>query len=75
MRDKRALARDMDEAAVAWVSSLTNTPMFAIKGITDIVGNKSAEEQFNKRVLSVSEQLSKNLQEFLDNLAKNNLTT
>jgi len=68
-------ARDMEAAAVAWVSSLTNTPMLAIKGITDIVGNKSAEEQFNKRVLSVSEQLSKNLQEFLDNLAKNNLTT
>lgn len=62
----------MEAAAVAWVSMLTKTPMFAIKGITDIVG-KHAKEQFDKNVLSVSERLSKDLQAFLDKLANNNL--
>ncbi|CDZ79352.1 5'-methylthioadenosine/S-adenosylhomocysteine nucleosidase [Legionella massiliensis] len=69
----RCAARDMEAAAVAWVSMLTTTPMFAIKGITHIVGSKNAKEQFDKRILSVSKLLSKNLQEFLDKLSNNNL--
>jgi len=69
---KKCAAKDMEAAAVAWVSMLTKTPMFAIKGITDIVGNKNTKEQFDNRVLSVSERLSKSLQAFLDKLANNN---
>ena len=42
-----ASVKDMEAAAVAWVAEITDTPMFAIKVVTDIVdGDRPTEEEF-----------------------------
>lgn len=47
MLEGEAAVKDMEGAAVAYVCRLYDTPMLAIKSVTDIVdGDKPAQEEF-----------------------------
>ncbi len=47
IRANGAIIKEMEAAAVAWVCRMTETPMFAIKVITDLIdGSVSAQKQF-----------------------------
>ena len=62
---------DMISAGVAWVGEITNTPTFAIKGITDRIDSPVNEStQFKKNVQLVVEKLPTVLQATLDQLIK-----
>jgi 5'-methylthioadenosine nucleosidase len=63
--------REMESAGVAWVSMIMKTPMLAMKGITDIVWNKSGQEQFEKNFSPVNKKLSEKVKEFLRFLSTN----
>ncbi len=58
--------REMEAAGVAWVSMLTQTPMLAIKGITDIVGSNTGHEDFEKNFSEVTKKLSEKIKDFLN---------
>ena len=48
----------MEAAAVAWVAEITNTPMFAIKVVTDIVdGDRPTEEEFFENLQAAAHSL------------------
>ncbi len=59
-------AREMEAAGVAWVSMLTQTPMLAIKGITDMVDSKTDYEDFEKNFAEITKQLSEKIRDFLN---------
>lgn len=61
-------AREMEAAGVAWVSMLAKTPMFAMKGITDIVGSETSHDDFKKHFSEVMNKVVDALKLFLDNL-------
>jgi 5'-methylthioadenosine nucleosidase len=61
--------REMEAAGVAWLSMLTNTPMFAMKGITDMIESKDGHDDFKKNFAQVTENLADKLKLFLDKLA------
>ncbi len=63
-------AIDMEAAGVAWVSMLTKTPMFAMKGITNFVSGENVHEQYQKNISGVTLSLTKKLEEFLSLLDK-----
>lgn len=47
MTHHKASVKEMEAAAIAWVASLFNKPMFCIKAVTDIVdGDKPTQEEF-----------------------------
>lgn len=64
----QCVAIEMEAAAVAWVSMLTNTPMIAVKGITDIAQSKTAFQDYEKNVDMISNQLSITLKKILNRL-------
>lgn len=50
MQEHKAVVKEMEAAAIAWIADLMETPMFAIKAITDLVDpevDTSAEFQAN----------------------------
>lgn len=62
-------AIDMEAAGVAWISMLTKTPMFAMKGITNFVKGKDIHEQFRKNLPVVTLELANKLRELLHDLS------
>jgi 5'-methylthioadenosine nucleosidase len=61
-----ASVKDMEAAAVAWVSDLTNTPMFALKVVTDIVdGDRVSQEEFLENLHSAANSLQLTLENVL----------
>lgn len=58
MLENDAAVKDMEAAAVAWVAEITDTPMFAIKVVTDIVdGDRPTEEEFFENLQKAAEAL------------------
>ncbi len=47
--------RDMEGGAIAQVCTSNNIPLYIIKGISDIYGNGTAQEQFYKNLSTVGE--------------------
>ena len=47
--------RDMEGGAIAQVCLSNNVPLYMIKGITDVYGNKTAQEQFYQNLKQVSD--------------------
>ncbi len=62
-------AIDMEAAGVAWVSMLMQTPMFAMKGITNFVKGNNIHEQYQKNLPIVTSALADKLRELLKNLS------
>lgn len=60
--------REMEAAGVAWVSMLTQTPMLAMKGITDIIGTKTDANDFEKNFQMVTTDLAVKLKLFFNEL-------
>jgi nucleoside phosphorylase len=56
---------DMEAAGVAWVSMLENTPMFAMKGVTNYIHGKEIYSQYQKNSPSMEIALAKELRAFL----------
>ena len=57
----------MDAAAVAWVADITETPMFAIKVVTDIVdGDRPTEEEFLENLHTAAYSLQQVIPTALD---------
>jgi len=49
-----AIIKDMEAATIAWVCQLYNTPMFALKAITDLIDDQAPpREQFLKNLQMV----------------------
>lgn len=60
MLENDASVKDMEAAAVAWVAEITDTPMFAIKVVTDLVdGDRPTEEEFFENLQKAAESLQK----------------
>ncbi len=59
MKQNEASVKDMEAAAIAWVCSLSNTPMFCVKVCSDIVDRDESdvgggEEEFENYLSAVS---------------------
>lgn len=60
MKSYNGVVKDMEAAAIAWVTQQFNLPFMAIKAITDIVdGDKPTEEEFLQNLHSAANQLCK----------------
>jgi len=58
MSENNAAVKEMEAAAIAWVCSLSDTPFFALKAITDIVdGEKPSDEEFLENLHQAAVQL------------------
>lgn len=68
----KCAVRNMEAASVAWVSMLMNTPMIAIKGITDIQEIKNGYQQSLKNRPHVIKKLAFTLKKLLDALSNIN---
>ncbi len=62
---KKCVAIDMEAAAVAWVSMLTHTPMFAIKGVTNFVTGDDAHSEYQKNLPKVTQELAEKIKRIL----------
>lgn len=69
-----AVAKEMEAAAIAWVAMLFDTPMFALKSITNLVDedNKS-EQEFINNFKQASHNLTNKLLELIDYLQNKTL--
>ena len=54
-----AQIRDMESAAVGWIAETKKIPFLPLKVITDLIGSKSAAEQFKINYWAASENLGK----------------
>jgi len=63
---EQCTAVDMEAAAVAWVSSLTKTPMVAIKGITNFVRGEGIHREYEKNLPIVTMALANTVKEIFD---------
>lgn len=52
--DVKCSLRDMEGGAIAQVCTSNNIPLYMIKGITDVYGSQTAQEQFFKNLKAVS---------------------
>lgn len=65
-----AHAKDMEAAAIAWVADQHQTPMCAVKAITDLVdGPHPTHEEFERHLHTASEALSQAVERLLHLLA------
>lgn len=64
-------AIEMEAAGVAWVSMLTKTPMFAMKGVTNLVRGRNIHKQYQDNIANVSIKLTGKLKETLNYISSN----
>lgn len=69
-----AVAKEMEAAAVAWVAMLMDTPMFALKSITNLVDqDNQSEHEFVKHFNQASQSLTQKILELVDYLQNKTL--
>ena len=62
MTQNDASVKDMEAAAIAWVTEHSNTPFLALKVVTDIVdGDQPTHEEFMENLGTAAKSLEKNL--------------
>lgn len=62
MASNDASVKDMEGAAIAWISEMSNTPFFALKCVTDIVdGEHPTHEEFMQNLITAAESLQASL--------------
>ena len=62
--------RDMEAGAIAQVCTSNNVPLVMIKGISDVYGNGTAQEQFYQNLLAVGKGFPDIILKVLDIIAK-----
>jgi len=68
---KSAHAKDMEAAAIAWVADQHETPMCAVKAVTDLVdGEHPTHEEFERNLHTASEALSEAVEKLLRHIAQ-----
>lgn len=70
MRNQGCMVIDMEAAGVSWVSMLTKTPMFAIKGITNYIEKTNTHNEFEKNIFVVTQKLALTVRDVLAYLSK-----
>lgn len=76
LRSEGAVAKEMEAAAVAWVSQQLYTPFFALKAITDIVdGPHRSEDEFYRNLELASSALQEKLSTLLKTIAGTELNS
>jgi len=74
MVESGARVKDMECAAIAWTCSLSQTPLIAIKSVTDIVdGPKSTSEEFLANLQLASTNLADALEKVVVFICKNGI--
>lgn len=77
IRENRAVIKEMEAAAVAWVAWLMQTPFLAVKTVTDFIDNhESVPEQFDKNLALAVQNLGtclKQMAAFMNNRDINRL--
>lgn len=69
MRENGAVLKEMEAAHIAQVAALFDVPMFAIKGVTDLVDTTTCpQEQFAESIQPLSEKLATTLNLVLSGL-------
>ncbi|MGI9275829.1 MAG: hypothetical protein ACR2PT_13430 [Endozoicomonas sp.] len=64
------VAKEMEAAAIAWIASLYNVPLVALKSVTDLMdGGESTTEEFQKNLAMASGNLAKAVVRLLEFLA------
>ncbi len=66
INDMGASLRDMEGGSVAQVCLANSVPLFVLKGITDVYGSGTAQEQFYVNLQTVCKNFSKNVKILLD---------
>ena len=67
MQENQAVLKEMEAAHIAQVASLFNIPLFALKGVTDLVDTAVCpQEQFSENIQPMSEKLAKILCQILN---------
>jgi 5'-methylthioadenosine nucleosidase len=67
MTQHKAVVKEMEAAAIAWVAQLFRKPMFCIKAVTDIVdGDKATQEEFLENLHSAAAALQQVLPKVLE---------
>ena len=70
-----AAVKDMEAAAIAWVTEQTRTPLVAIKVVTDIVdGDRATEEEFLENLSTAASSLQTVLPKVVDFISGKVLT-
>ncbi len=62
--------RDMEGGAIAQVCASNNVPLFMIKGISDVFGSQTAQEQFYKNLNTVAQGFSAVIGKAIDEIYK-----
>lgn len=67
MTQHKAVVKEMEAAAIAWVAQLFKKPMFCVKAVTDIVdGDKATQEEFLANLHSAAAALQQVLPKVLE---------
>lgn len=67
MLQNNASVKDMEAASIAWVCSVTNTPLIVLKVITDIVdGDRPTHEEFLENLSAASKALQEQLPRLIE---------
>lgn len=67
MTQHKAVVKEMEAAAIAWVAQLFKKPMFCVKAVTDIVdGDKATQEEFLDNLHSAAAALQQVLPKVLE---------
>lgn len=70
MLESKTAVKEMEAAAIAWVCSLSQTPFFCVKSITDIVdGERATTEEFLENLGSAAASLQATLPKVLEFVA------
>lgn len=72
IRKQGCMIIDMEAAGVNWVAMLTKTPMFAIKGIANYIGQTSAHDEFERNYSMVTQKLALKTRDILAYLVTEN---
>jgi len=66
MESSKAAIKEMEVASIAWVADLSQTPLFAVKVVTDIVdGDRPSHEEFLENLSLASKSLQNELPKIL----------
>lgn len=62
-----AIIKEMEAAAIAWVCRMTQTPMFAVKVITDLIDRRvSTQKQFTENLKPAVDNLQKSIRQIVE---------
>merc|ERR1719310_1132491 len=70
MKESGAVVKEMECAAIAWAAELFNTPMLALKVVTDIVdGEHPTQDEFLKNLSTAAQSLQEAVPKVMDFIA------